>query len=154
MRRECRERFVHYWLQWKPPVSDPGMHHGTCVTHVPWCMSGSLNPRWRGKRSRHSRRMRNPQFYVSGKRPMTSPAVLNSYDDVIKWKYFPRYWPFLWGIHRWPLNSPHKGQCRGALMFSLISALTNGWGNKWDAGDLIRHRAHFDVIVIIAIGLD
>ena len=29
-------------LQRKPPISDPGMHHGTCVTHVPWCMSGSL----------------------------------------------------------------------------------------------------------------
>ena len=56
-------------------VSDPDMHHGTCVTHVPWCMpvsltSGFLWSRWRGKRSRHSRRMRNPQFYISGKRPM------------------------------------------------------------------------------------
>ena len=29
-------------LQKKPLVSDPGMHHGTCVTHVPGCMSGSL----------------------------------------------------------------------------------------------------------------
>ena len=29
-------------FQMKPLVSDPGMHHGTCVTHVPWCMSGSL----------------------------------------------------------------------------------------------------------------
>ena len=60
-----------------PPsrISDPDMHHGTCVTHVPWCMLGSLISgflwsRWRGKHSRHSRRMRNPQFYVSGKRPM------------------------------------------------------------------------------------
>ena len=60
-----------------PPlrVSDPDMHHGTCVTHVPWCMPGSLTSGflwswWRGKYSRHSRRMRNPQFYVSGKRPM------------------------------------------------------------------------------------
>ena len=26
----------------KPLVSDPDMHHGTCATHVPWCMSGSL----------------------------------------------------------------------------------------------------------------
>ena len=34
--------FPHRWLQRKPLVSDPGMHHGTCVTHVPWCMSGSL----------------------------------------------------------------------------------------------------------------
>ena len=29
-------------FQRKPLISDPGMHHGTCVTHVPWCMSGSL----------------------------------------------------------------------------------------------------------------
>ena len=34
--------FSRHWLQRKPPVSDPGMHHGTCVMHVPWCMSGSL----------------------------------------------------------------------------------------------------------------
>ena len=53
------------------PVSDPDMHHGTCVTHVPWCIPGCfLWSRWQGKRSRHSRRMRNPQFCVSGKRPM------------------------------------------------------------------------------------
>ena len=70
MRRECR--FPRHRLQRKPPVSDPGMHHGACVTHVPWCMSGSLTRGWRGKRSRHSRRMRNPHFYVSGKRPMTT----------------------------------------------------------------------------------
>ena len=30
------------------------------------------------------------------------------HDDVIKWKHFPRYWPFVRGIHRWPVNSPHK----------------------------------------------
>ena len=59
-----------------PRVSDPDMHYGTCMTHVPWCMPGSLTSgvcgsRCRGKRSRHSRRMRNPQFYVSGKGPMT-----------------------------------------------------------------------------------
>ena len=58
-----------------PRVSDPIMHHGTCVTHVPWCMPGSLSSGflwswWRKKRSRHSRRMRNAQFYISGKRSM------------------------------------------------------------------------------------
>ena len=42
MRRECWERFARHRLQRKPVVSDPGMHHGTCVTHVPWCRSGSL----------------------------------------------------------------------------------------------------------------
>ena len=34
--------FPRHRFQRKPLVSDPGMHHGTCVTHVPWCMSGSL----------------------------------------------------------------------------------------------------------------
>ena len=43
-----------------------------------------------------------------------------AHDDVIKWKHFPRYWPFVRGIHRSPGNSSHKGQWRGALMFSLI----------------------------------
>ena len=42
MRRACRERFPRHRLHRKLVVSDPSMHHGTCVTHVPWCMSGSL----------------------------------------------------------------------------------------------------------------
>ena len=42
MRQECRESFPRHRLQRKQLVSNPGMHHGTCVTHVPWCMSGSL----------------------------------------------------------------------------------------------------------------
>ena len=44
MRRESRERFPRHPLQSKSLVIDPGMHHGTCVTHVPWCMSGSITP--------------------------------------------------------------------------------------------------------------
>ena len=52
---------------------------------------------------------------------------------------FPRYWPFVRGIHRSPVNSPHKGQWRGALMFSLIGDRINGWVNNREAGDLKRH---------------
>ena len=47
-----------------------------------------------------------------------------------------------------PMNSPHKGQWRGALMFSLIFARINGWVNNGEAGDLRRHRAHHDVTVM------
>ena len=61
---------------------------------------------------------------------------------------FPRYWPFVQGIHRSPVNSPQKGQWRGALMFSLICAWINGWINNLEAGDLKRHRAHYDDIVM------
>ena len=70
------------------------------------------------------------------------------HDDFIKWKHFPRYWPFVWGIHRSPVNSLHKSQWRGALVFSLIYARINGWVNNREAGDLWRHRAHCDVIVM------
>ena len=71
-----------------------------------------------------------------------------NHDDVIKWKHFPRYWPFVRGIHRPPVNSPHKGQWRGALMFSLICARINGWVNNREARDLRRHTVHCDVIVM------
>ena len=70
------------------------------------------------------------------------------HDDVIKWNHFPRYWPFVRGIHRSPVYSPHKGQSRGALTFSLIVAWINGWVNIREAGDLRRHRAHYDITVM------
>ena len=74
-------------LKRKPLVSDPGVHHGTCVTHVM-----IANPRCRGKRSRHPRRLRNPQSYVSTKRPMWPlhmhhPQPINHSDilDYLIW---------------------------------------------------------------------
>ena len=70
------------------------------------------------------------------------------HDDVIKWKHFPRYWPLVRGSHRSPVNSLHKGQWRGALMFSLICVRIKGRVNTREAGDLRRYRAHYDVIVM------
>ena len=78
-------------------------------------------------------------------------SQLLSHDDVIKWKHFPHYWPFVPGIHRSPVNSPHKGQWRRALKFSLICVWINGWVNNGEAGDLRRHRAYCDFIVMIFI---
>ena len=78
------------------------------------------------------------------------PLFFQTYqhDDVIKWKHFPRYWPFVRGIHWSPVNSPHKGHWRGALMFSLICIWIYGWINNGEAGDLRRSHAHFDVTVM------
>ena len=57
------------------------------------------------------------------------------HDDVIKWKHFPRYWPFVRGIHRSPVNSPHKGQWRGALMLFFYlrpnKRLSKQWWGWW-----------------------
>ena len=70
------------------------------------------------------------------------------HDDVIQWKHFSRYWLFLRRIHRSPVNSLHKCQWRGAMMLSLICAWGKVWVNSREDGDLIRHRAHYDVTVM------
>ena len=67
-----------------------------------------------------------------------------AHDDVIKWKHFPRYWPFVRGIHRSTVNSLTQ-----SFDVSLICAWTNSWANNTDAGDLRRYCAQYDVIVIL-----
>ena len=54
--------------------------------------------------------------------------VMSRHDNIIKWKHFRRYFPLGRGIHRSPVvapQRPHKGQWRGALMFSLIYVRMN-----------------------------
>ena len=80
--------------------------------------------------------------------PWTRHICCLKHDDVIKWKHFSRYWPFVRGIHRSPVNSAHKGQWRGALMFTLICVWINGGVNNRKAGDLRLNRVHYDVIVM------
>ena len=84
------------------------------------------------------------RYYVT----VSNWHICEIHDDVIKWEHFPRYWPFLRGIHRSPVNSPHKGQWRGALMYSLICVWINGWVNNREAGDTRRYRARYDIIVM------
>ena len=85
----------------------------------------------------------NPQRARYGVSVVRIFGKIDRHDDVIKWKHFPRYWPFVS-----PVNSPHKGQWRGALMFCLIRAWINSWVNNCEAGDLRRYLAHCDVIVM------
>ena len=85
--------------------------------------------------------------------PSTEPVKMSKYFVRTWWRhqmesFSPLLIPFLRGIHRRPVDCPHKGQWRGALIFSLICAWTNGWANTRDAGDLRRHCAHYDVTVI------
>ena len=91
-------------------------------------------------------------MYQGHRSPTNWLAVLvkkrRRHDDVIKWKHFPRNWPFVREIHRSPVNFPHKGQWRGALMFSLIYAWINDWVNNREAGDLRRQHGHYDLIVM------
>ena len=75
------------------------------------------------------------------------------HDDVIKWKHRPRYWPFVWGIHQSPVNSPHKDQWRRALMLSLICVWINSSVNNRQGGDLRCYRTHYDITVTVSISV-
>ena len=83
----------------------------------------------------------------------TEPRGQVLFLSLVSWwrhqmKTFSALLAFVRGIHRSPGNSPHKGQRHGAFMFSLICTWANGGVNNRDAGDLRRHRAHYDVIVM------
>ena len=135
----------HYLNQWwqiywriyaslglKKPLSQPmtlSLLTHICVTRPQWVIA------------LHALLCYNGPCYNSGQ------SIAPTHDDVIKWKHFPRNWPSVRGFHRSPVNSPHKGQWRGALMFSLICVWINDWVNNREAGDLRRYRAHYDVIV-------
>ena len=107
-----------------PPsrISDPDMHHGTCVMHVPWWMpksltSGFLWNRQRRETFRHSQRMHNPEFFVSGKRPM----------DTDNWKLLSHLGSVsLTGFHR-------KSISGWKFRFTLTSILT-----KWPLQNFVH----------------
>ena len=141
---ESTNMFFFYSFEiWGPQVFPLNIY---CSSNMePHCFNVSLYQRW-------------PQTLVIICRNMdiydafTAVAVrenISGHDDVIKWRHFPRYWPFVWGFHRSPVNSLHKGQWRGALMCSLICAWINRWVNNGQAGDLRCYRTHYDVIVMV-----
>ena len=75
---------------------------------------------------------------------------LYHHHNAIEWKHFPRYWPFVRGIHRSPVNSSHTKDSDAELRCFLGSVpWTNIWANNGDAGDLRRHHTHYDVIVMV-----
>ena len=91
---------------------------------------------------------------INMQRPSFGPTIMFSiigrlaywHDDVIKWKHFPRYCPFVRGIHWWPVNSPLDGQWRGALTFFLdlrlnkrLSKQSWGWWLETQLCSLWRH---------------
>ena len=74
-------------------------------------------------------------------------GLVSIHDDVIKWKHFPRYWPFVRGIDRsrW---IPRTKASDAELWFFFICARINDWVNNREAGYLRRHRGHYDVNVM------
>ena len=99
-------------------------------------------------------------FHIQWHRGSPEDSSQIKHDHVIKWKHFPRYWPFVREIHRSPVNSQHKGQWRGALMFSLMCALNKrlskqSWGwwfetpsrSLWRQGNVYILISDFIIVV-------
>ena len=78
-----------------------------------------------------------------------SLSLTVSHDDVIKWKHFPRNWPFVRGIHRSRWIPHTKASHTELWCFFFICVCINGWVNNREAGDLRRYQAHYEVIVMI-----
>ena len=136
---------------WKWPL----FNDFECIMDVEMNIRAKLNCAYTRKCTfahAHANPALNDEAYFSFfKQPrITNLRVANAlkHGDVIKWKHFPRYWPFVRRIHRSPVNSPHKGQWHGALMLSLICVWINDWVNNGEAGDLRRYRIHYDVTVM------
>ena len=72
------------------------------------------------------------------------------HDDVNKWRHFPRYWPLCGEAtgHRW---IPCTKASDAELWCFFDLRLKKGWVNNREAGDLRRHRAHYDITVINTI---
>ena len=138
------------------PDSLAGMHtlvietlsHEICVVVFAVVWYGSIHPYRSVWLDCLQGNLRNNPLQVNQPQRARVNIPRDSHDDVIKWKHFLCYWPFVREIHRSPVNSLHKGQWRGALMFSLICEWTNGWVSHREAGDLRRHCTHYDVIVM------
>ena len=103
--------------------------------------SSTITGRWHFKRALDPCNLVN-QIHTT---PLITQYTPN-HDDVIKWKHFPHYWPFVWGIHRSPVNSPHKGRWRGALVvfFDLrmnkqLSKQSWGWWFETPSRPLWHH---------------
>ena len=101
-----------------------GTKHHCFVTRTPWCLT-----------STETRLCSSPAF-------VTIPWWRHQMET------FSALLAICAGIHRSPVNSPHKGQWRVALMFSLICVWINGWVNNREAGDLTHYRAYYDVTVM------
>ena len=116
--------FIHMHSQHSP--HHPEANELIAIALKIHCISRNMNANWAKLRLSIYQHHWGFLYWHGEILPLLRCQRVDPHDDVIKWKPFPRYWLFARGIHRLPVNSPHKGQWRGALMFSLIYGWTNG----------------------------
>ena len=126
MRRECRERFPRYRLQKKLLVSDPGLHHGTCVKHVPWCMSGSLNRGENVPRIPGAFATRDFTYLVRGPWFGAESANIIVMDTVLSRFKFNGNSAWIWTavVNSSPASAAYMRQQTGSAFVQVMQAIT------------------------------
>ena len=144
--RECRERFPRHRETANPT------RIMACVTHVPWRMTGALTSglfwsRWRGKRSRHYRRIRNPQFCVSGKSPYSSNGwmtmTLHNYRS--QWDYSGQFQivpkleqrEIVQWFQKYKFNKVWTPPVTNVIFLSMVKPTQVKWQHHYDRARLL-----------------
>ena len=109
-----------WWMRYILKLVTSGHDRHQAILSEPMLEYCQLDPQWNFNRNSYISIQENAVENASCKMAPISSRPQCIHDGVIKWKLFPRYWPFVQGIHLSPVNSPHKDQWRGALMFSSI----------------------------------
>ena len=120
--------FTRYWhltLTWSKQNYPIRWHQTKTADLMPWC---------------------RPDGKKWAQAPTARDTNSDSDDDVIKWKHFPRYWPFVSGIHRSPVNSPHKAS-DAVLWCCLWSA------SEQTVEQTIKTQVMWDAIEIVTTSL-
>ena len=138
--RTIQNKMKDYWLRWRWCWQE--LRRDTKQTHCEWIKTGNVGYSETAKTMHDLKSKRSYPGQLKDCVALNITAISISslfHDHVMKWKDIPRYWPFMRGIHRSPLNSPHKSHWRGTLMFSLICAWIKGGVSYGETGDLWRH---------------
>ena len=133
----CRSPYVFWNAPWSARLRAPIGVYTLGPPHYMRCRPTTTGISMLKIRLSYDRLLFNMRIPIPGKDYL--------YIETGPLPHFPRYWPFVRGIHSPPADSPHKEQWCGALMFSVICARTNAWIKDGDAGDLRQHRARYDV---------
>ena len=146
---------------WRESIGDRWipLTKGQCGNvYIAWRHRDAVSIQWRhDERDRFSNHRRpdgllNRLFRRRSKK--ISKLRVNSWSLAFAWwrhqmELFSAFLAICVGNSPVPGEFPHKGQWRGALMFTMICTWINGWVNNGEAGDLRRYRAHYDVTVMV-----
>ena len=159
-----------YYMRTRDGVCNPYIPYRRHMSIILWSFGSDLFQEWKCHARYGSLTGHAKNYWLVPRLNCTWPDAIYMFPELghrwfRQWLITPSHYLNPWWRHQMetfsallaicagnspvPVNSPHKGQWRGALMFSLICIWITGWVNNREAGDLRRYRAHYDVTVMM-----